>query len=321
MERDGEVDADFLTCAGHHRHHPTGRKRDATLGQGEAFAIHHQLERIAHVVEIVERFAHAHHHDVGEQASIGGIGAGGFGIVIVEIEPGHGADPGVAGALGPFAQRIAREHDLPDDLARCQVAHEAHRAGVAEAAVECAADLARHAQGAAIGVGDEHHFEVVLVRRAQQPFAGAVGGDLRLHDLGTTDHEAFGEPGAHCLGDIGHRFEFGDAAMVEPVVHLLGAQLGGLGIEPGLREQFHDALLGQADQIDAAIFARSDAINKAGARHGNGIGVAGDRHQRGVHGRHIRISRLRRKCARIGRSLHAGQIGQGGPFCVRFNAM
>src|SRR3546814_2259756 len=60
-------------------------------------------------------------------------------------------------AFRPFAERVAREQHLPDDLARGQVAHEPHRAGVAETAVQGAADLARHAERAAVGVGDEHH--------------------------------------------------------------------------------------------------------------------------------------------------------------------
>jgi hypothetical protein len=40
------------------------------------------------------------------------------------------------------------------------------------------------------------------------------------------------------------------------VEHLLGAQLGGLGIEPGFLEQRGDLRAGQADQIDLAILAR-----------------------------------------------------------------
>ena len=44
-----------------------------------------------------------------------------------------------------------------------EVADQLHRAGVAEAAIEGAADLARHAQGAAVGVGDEHHLEIMAV--------------------------------------------------------------------------------------------------------------------------------------------------------------
>ena len=59
----------------------------------------------------------------------------------------------------------------------------------------------------------------------QQPFAGAVGRHLRLDHLGPRDDEALGEPGALRLGDVAHRVEIADAAIVDPVPDLLGAQL------------------------------------------------------------------------------------------------
>ena len=73
---------------------------------------------------------------------------------------------------GPFAERVAREHHLADDLARRQVAHQPHRAGVAEAAVERAADLARDAERAAVGVGDEHHLVIVAVAASAAAICG-----------------------------------------------------------------------------------------------------------------------------------------------------
>jgi hypothetical protein len=60
---------------------------------------------VAHIIEIVERLAHAHHHDVGQQRPVGRIAA----FVLVFVKPVHRA-------LGPFAQRVARQHDLADDL-------------------------------------------------------------------------------------------------------------------------------------------------------------------------------------------------------------
>jgi hypothetical protein len=41
----------------------------------------------------------------------------------------------------PFAQRVARHHDLPDDLLGPEISHQQLRAGMAEAAIERAADL------------------------------------------------------------------------------------------------------------------------------------------------------------------------------------
>ena len=187
------------------------------LLKAEPVAVHDDLQRVADIVEIVQRLAHAHHDDVGQHPPFG---------------------------LGrPFAERVAGEHHLADDLRRLEVAHQPHRAGVAEGAIERAADLARHAQGAAVGVGDEHHLEVMAVVGAQQPFAGAVGRHLRLDHFGPRDDEALGEPRLLRLGDVGHRRKVADPAIVDPVPHLLGAQLGLPRLEPRRFERGADRVL------------------------------------------------------------------------------
>ena len=76
-------------------------------------AVGDNAEPVAHRLEIVERLAHAHHHDVRDQALFL-LGAGGRRRALPIVEP------------------IAREHHLAGDLRRRQIAHEALRAGVAE---------------------------------------------------------------------------------------------------------------------------------------------------------------------------------------------
>src|SRR3546814_3323132 len=120
----------------------------------------------------------------------------------------------------PFAERFARQHHLADDLASGEIPDETHRAGMAEAAIERAADLARYAERAAIRVGNEHHLEIVAVGRSQQPFARAVGGDEMLDHFRAPDRETLGEPGPLRFGDVAHRREFGDAAIVDLVPNL-----------------------------------------------------------------------------------------------------
>ncbi len=227
MQGHCEIDADFLAAALHHRDHATGRKRDATLRKGQPVPIHHKLERVADVVEIVQRLTHAHHHDVGEQASVSSV----VSSVFCVIEPVHHT-------LGPFSESVTREHHLPDDFTRCQVADQPHRAGGAKGAVERAADLAGYAQCPAIRIGDKDHFEIVTIGGLEQPFARAVRAVLCLDHIGATDDEALGQPRAHGLGDIGHRLEFGHAAMIQPVVDLLGPQLGLLCVEASFGKQF-----------------------------------------------------------------------------------
>ena len=145
-----------------------------------------------------------------------------------------------------------------------------------------AADLARHAQGAAVGVGDEHHLEIVAVVGAQQPLARAVGRDLRFDHFGPRDDEALGEPAALRLGDVAHRRKVADPAVVDPVPDLLGAELGLPRLEPRRFERGADLLLRQADQLDPAVGARG-----RGPRHGHRVDRARNGHQIGVgtHGR------------------------------------
>ena len=81
--------------------------------------------------------------------------------------------------------------------------------------------------------------------RAQQPFAGAVGRNLRLDHFGPADDEPFRQPGPLVLAMSVIAVEVGHPAMVDPVPDLLGAQLGRLGIEPRLGEQIGDLLRGR----------------------------------------------------------------------------
>ena len=263
MQRDREIHADFLAATIHRGNNAAGGQRDAALRKGQPITIHHQLQRTFDIVEIVERLAHAHHHDIRKQPAIGGIAA----FILRLVQPRHAA-------FGPFAQRITRQHDLTDNLARRQIAHKAHRARMAEAAIERAADLAGDAKRSAIRIGDEDHFEIVPVGSAQQPFARAVGRVLGFDHFGPPDHEPLGQPGAHRLGDIGHRFEIGDAAMVEPVEYLFRAQLGLPCVQPCGCEQFGNARLGQPDQIHAPILARRYVT-----RDGNRVHLPGNAHQ------------------------------------------
>jgi len=87
--------------------------------------------------EIVERLAHAIIDDVGDERS-----------------PCVGKpSPLARSASQPITEAIARDHDLADDLAGREVAHEPLRAGVTERAGERAADLAGDAKRAAVGLG------------------------------------------------------------------------------------------------------------------------------------------------------------------------
>ena len=119
-----------------------------------------RVDRLQDPVEVQERLAHAHEHDVREALVVRGEAAG-----------------GVA--------------DLVDDLGRLEVAREAQLAGRAERAADGAAGLARDAQrvplalGAARRVVHEHRLDEGAVGQPMQRLLGqaAVGeADLRVGD-------------------------------------------------------------------------------------------------------------------------------------------
>ena len=104
---------------------------------------------------VLQRLAHAHHHDVGDDALV---------------------------ALQVLAQEVLGEPELGDDLAGGQVAAEALVAGGAEAAAHGAAGLRRNAQRAAVVLGNEHGLDRIAVADVEQPLDGAVGGFVLRED-------------------------------------------------------------------------------------------------------------------------------------------
>ena len=177
--------------------------RDAAARDGNAVAIRYRVDCGGDVVQIVQRLAHAHEHDVGERP-----------VAVIERTLRR----------GPLAQRIARDQHLRDDLLRGQVAHQFLRAGVAESAVQRAADLRTHAQRArAAHIGDKHGLALDAGPKTDQPLARAVLGHLRRGDFRPRQRVMLRERRAQLLGDIGHRRKIRHAIMINPTPKLLGA--------------------------------------------------------------------------------------------------
>src|SRR5262245_6440404 len=126
----------------------------------------------------------------------------------------------------PVAETVARDHDLADDLAGGEIAHQALRAGMAERAGERATDLARDAERAAVGLGDVDAFDLVrplagmFARQPDEPLARAVDRGLLGHDLGAREREPRVQRRAQLLRYAGHRGEVLRPAQVEPVPDL-----------------------------------------------------------------------------------------------------
>ena len=222
---------------------------------GEPVAVGGDRHRVAHVVEVVERLAHAHQHDVGDLA--------------------HRAASGTERGRRPAAPRrasrraIARQQDLADDLLGLQVAHQPLRAGVAERAGERAADLARDAQRAAVGLGDVDGLD--LGRARLVPARGSRSSHLRVPSTETCsvtisrplERVGCRERGAQVLGDVRHGIERGGAARVDPAPQLADAHVE-------LLVRHADG--GQRSLQLRAAEAREGRLGGAGRRSGGDVG-------------------------------------------------
>ena len=132
----------------------------------------------------------------------------------------------VRGRIPPFAQVVARDLHLGDDLGGGQVAHQGLGAGMAEGAVERAAHLAGDAERAAIGFGDIDGLDLdalawrpVRISHLRVPSAETCS----LAISRPLQRAALGELVEQRTRDVAHRCEFADAAMIDPMPELPGA--------------------------------------------------------------------------------------------------
>src|SRR5207249_252566 len=85
-----------------HRHEAGRRQRDAPARETVSIVVEHQLERRDDVIEIGERLAHAHHHDIGDRRT-------------ARSHPRR--------CFAGRHERAVRVPELADDLAPRQIAH------------------------------------------------------------------------------------------------------------------------------------------------------------------------------------------------------
>ena len=150
-------------------------------------------EKIHHIVEVVQRLADAHEHDVADALAdvlLGGV-------------------------------------DLPCYLPCFQVAHPARLGGGAEAAAHAAAHLAGHACGDAVVVAHDDRLDAVAVLKGEEVLHRAVLGLLPPHDGGGGDVIFLFQLGQQGLGLVGHGGKLRDQLLMQPVEYLFGPE-GGL---------------------------------------------------------------------------------------------
>src|SRR6185295_18267000 len=105
-----------------------------------------------------------------------------------------------------------------------EVAIEALLAGRAESAVERAARLARDAQSAAVGFGDEDRLDRVRFIHLQQPLSRAILGSRVADDDGRVDTRRRDELFPQRLRQVAHAGEVGLALLVDPAQELARAE-------------------------------------------------------------------------------------------------
>ena len=254
MEGDCQQATDFLRSAGDFRHHTRGRQGDAATAELDTFGVHGDLHRVAHVVKIVQRLAHAHKHDIGKQPCLIGVTGAGD---------------------GPFVQIIACHHYLADDFGSGEVTHQFLRAGVAEGTCQSTAHLAGNAQGAAIGFGDIDDFYFVTTGDAHQVFAGAIFRDLFADHLWDGDLKTFFQLGTQGFGEICHLGEVAFSPLVNPLPDLTDPHLGLFFRDPNTDQRLAHGIAGHADEI---------AFAALGQLAGQGQDILGNRRV-GGHGR------------------------------------
>ena len=155
------------------RQHADGRERDPPRRNGQAVLVGEDPQRLHRRVVVVQRFAHAHQHDVE--------------------------------ALAEHPELAQQHADLADDFAGRQVADDAHLAGQAEGALHRAADLGREAEGLRRRVGDEDRLDLLAVGEAEQELGRAVGRRLAADQLWRGNEQFARELAAELAAEVGHR--------------------------------------------------------------------------------------------------------------------
>ena len=153
-----------------------------------AVSMAHQLQKLHHVVVVVQRFTGTHQHDVGY----------------------------------PSAAVLLGKEDLIQNLCRGQIAALCRIVRCTEHAAHLAAGLGRHADAVAVLIFHQHGLNAVAVGQAKQILDGAVQlGHLLAQDLRLGDETLFVQFGTQRLGDVTHLVKRGDT-LVQPFEDLLG---------------------------------------------------------------------------------------------------
>ena len=147
MQRDCQRHRTVLRQQIHLRHDARGGNSDAASRQTISMVVQHGAQCRQQFRVVLQRLAHAHHHDIGNDALL---------------------------ALQMPAQESLRKPELGDDFSAAEVAAETLMPGGAEAAAHGAAGLRGDAQCSPIVFRNENRLHGVTAANVKQPLDGAV---------------------------------------------------------------------------------------------------------------------------------------------------
>ena len=188
VQRHGQIDARFVEQPFEIRGHAGRRDRNARGRPPHAPLRCQRIERAQHLLDVVERLAHAHVHDVGKSVALGQRD------YLVEYVRGGER------VLQPLTPRGA------------------------EAAPHAAPRLRRYAERGAVAVGYVGRLDVRSFERAVEIFARAVGRYAYPLGCSESGRAALGQQCARGRRQVGHPVERIDEAAVEPARRLSGRE-------------------------------------------------------------------------------------------------
>ena len=198
----------FLRQLFHHGHKAAGGKADVAHADVHTLRAGDDRQEIHHIVEIIQRLANAHQHDVRNALA----------------RVGHD---------GVYLARY---------LACRKVSHAPALCGSAETAPHAAAHLCGHTHGVAIGIAHQHRLDAVAVRKAEQVFHRAVLRTLLAQRAKHLDGALLLQLLQKAFGQVCHGGKFLHALFVQPAEQLFGTK--GRLSQPGDKARQHFQCVG-----------------------------------------------------------------------------
>ena len=169
---------------------PAGGEADVAHPDVDALGAGDQLQKIHHVVKVVQRFPDAHQNHMGH----------------------------------PLAGVLPGGIDFRRNFAGGQVTDPARLGGSAEAAAHGTAHLGGDADRVPVVVAHENRLDTIAVDKLQKIFYRAVPGLLAAADDGRRDGAVLFQPGDQIFGLVGHGGKIGHLLLMEPFKNLFGTE-------------------------------------------------------------------------------------------------